>query len=146
MMTCLRASIVLTIGAFNAPQAQSQTTGGIAGTVKDQTGAVVVDAKVTVVSDASGDARKITTDDGGSYAATLLPRGLYRVSITAPRLSGSIVRGCRGSHYGNHRHQSRNWRWEGERILILFDGVADITRNLGGPHDSEGASPVGGQK
>jgi len=83
MMTCLRASIVLAIAAFNAPQAQTQTTGGIAGTVKDQTGAVLVDAKVTVVSDASGEVRKTTTDDGGSYAATLLPPGLYRVSIMA---------------------------------------------------------------
>ena len=36
-----------------------------------------------VVSNASGDQRKLTTDAAGDYAVALLPPGLYRVSITA---------------------------------------------------------------
>ena len=63
--------------------AQSQTTGRIAGTVKDQHGAVITGAKVTVTSLATAEQRKDTTDDAGNYAVLLLPPGTYRVSITA---------------------------------------------------------------
>jgi hypothetical protein len=34
----------------------------------------------------------------------------------------------------------------GERLPILFDGVADVTGNRGGAHDSEGASQMGEQR
>ena len=32
----------------------------------------------------------------------------------------------------------------GERIPILFDGMADVTGDRGGAHDSEGARQMGG--
>src|SRR5262245_4710743 len=63
--------------------AQSQTTGRIAGTVKDQNGAVIAGALVTVVSRATGERRSVTTGDGGNYAVPLLPPGAYNVTITA---------------------------------------------------------------
>ncbi len=63
--------------------AQSQTTGGIAGTVKDPTGAVIIGAQVTVTSLATAERRETTTDDAGNYAVSLLPPGTYRVSVTA---------------------------------------------------------------
>ena len=63
--------------------AQSQTTGGIAGTVRDENGAVIVGAQVTVKSLANGDERKVTTDGEGNYAALLLSPGTYRVSVRA---------------------------------------------------------------
>src|SRR3989442_9944109 len=62
--------------------AQSQTTGRVAGTVKDQNGAVIVGAEVTVVNKATGDERKVTTDGEGNYAVLLLPPGIYRVEVT----------------------------------------------------------------
>jgi hypothetical protein len=84
LMIRLRTFTVLAIAAFCMPQlARSQTTGRIAGTVKDQTGAVLVGAEVRVVSNASGDERKVTTDEVGAYGVALLPPGLYRVSIAA---------------------------------------------------------------
>jgi hypothetical protein len=63
--------------------AQSQTTGRIAGTVKDPNGAVIVGAEVTVTSLATADERKVTTDTDGNYAVPLLSPGTYRVRITA---------------------------------------------------------------
>jgi hypothetical protein len=63
--------------------AQSQTTGRIAGTVRDQTGAVIARAEVTVVSRAIGDERRTTSDETGNYAVSLLPPGTYQVNITA---------------------------------------------------------------
>lgn len=63
--------------------AQSQTTGRIAGTVKDQNGAVLTGAEVTVVSQTTREERKVTTDSAGDYAAPLFPPGIYLLSITA---------------------------------------------------------------
>src|SRR5438132_1357051 len=64
-------------------QAQGPTTGRIDGTVKDQNGAVIVGAEVTVVSKGTGDERKVTTDGEGDYSVPLLPPGTYRVKVTA---------------------------------------------------------------
>src|SRR5262249_19208418 len=63
--------------------AQNQTTGRIAGTIKDPTGAVIAGAEVTVVNRATGDQRIVTTDEQGSYIVPLLPPGIYQVNITA---------------------------------------------------------------
>ena len=64
-------------------RAASQTTGRIAGAVKDQTGGIIVGAEVFVVSKSSGNKRKVMTDESGSYSVPLLPPGLYRVTIRA---------------------------------------------------------------
>jgi hypothetical protein len=63
--------------------AQTPTSGRIAGTVKDQNGAVIVGAEVTVVSRTTGDQRKVTTDTEGNYSVPLLPPGAYRVRVSA---------------------------------------------------------------
>ena len=46
--------------------AQSQTTGRIAGLVKDPSGAVVAQAEVSVTNEATGEERKATSDETGS--------------------------------------------------------------------------------
>src|SRR5215510_5679861 len=68
--------ILLSLSAL----AQSQTTGRIAGTVKDRTGAVITGADVTVVSRGTSDEHKVTTDAAGNYVVSLLPSGVYQVS------------------------------------------------------------------
>src|SRR5213595_3395427 len=62
---------------------QSQTSGRIVGTVKDERGAVIVGAEVTVGSNATAEERKVTTDSEGYYTVLLLPPGTYRVRVTA---------------------------------------------------------------
>ena len=63
--------------------AQTQTTGRIAGTVKDQADALVSGATVTVTNQANGEERIATTDTAGNYAFAFLAPGVYRVRITA---------------------------------------------------------------
>ena len=63
--------------------AQSQTTGRISGTIKDQRGGLIVGAKITVISKATGAERTLTTGNEATYAVPLLPPGIYRVRITA---------------------------------------------------------------
>src|ERR1051325_9812426 len=63
--------------------AQTQTTGRIAGSVRDQSGAFIPHAQVVVVRLTTGEERRTATDMAGNYAVALLPPGGYRVSITA---------------------------------------------------------------
>ena len=65
-------------------QASAQTNKGrIKGTVKDQTGAVVQNAKVTVVNIATNESRDVTTDSDGNYDVPLLEPGTYKLTISA---------------------------------------------------------------
>ena len=56
-------------------------TGDISGTATDASGAVVVGAKVTVKSLASGATRETTTNDEGQFSVPQLEIGSYSVSI-----------------------------------------------------------------
>jgi len=78
----LGAICLLVISAVSA-FAQSQTTGRIAGVVKDEKGAVIAGAGVAVANKATGEERKVATDEAGTYIVPLLPPGLYKVTVTA---------------------------------------------------------------
>jgi hypothetical protein len=67
----------------NLQVAWSQTTGRIAGTVRDPSGAVVAGAAVQCTLLASGEERKVLTDAAGNYSAPLLPVGSYQVTFSA---------------------------------------------------------------
>src|SRR5205085_3963825 len=67
--------------------AQTQTTGRIAGTVKDQNGALIIGAHVKVVNDSTGEQRETATNEDGVYSAAFLPSGRYHVSISATGFS-----------------------------------------------------------
>ncbi len=57
-----------------------QTTGTILGTVRDNTGAVVSGAKVTITETSKGTVQSFTSDESGSYNAPFLIPGTYSVS------------------------------------------------------------------
>src|SRR5215216_6844077 len=74
---------------------QTQTTGRIAGQVKDQAGAIIAGAEVTVVSRATGDERKAITDGAGGYAVPFLSPGDYGVSVTAVGFKKAVFENVR---------------------------------------------------
>src|SRR5215469_13855779 len=60
-----------------------ETTAGVQGTVKDQQGAVVPNATVTVSSSALIGKRSATTDSAGNYHMEQLPPGVYTITVNA---------------------------------------------------------------
>ena len=64
-------------------RAQTTTTGELAGTVTDPSGAVITNASIVLSSLASG-ARQVTqTNSTGAYRFALLPPGSYKISASA---------------------------------------------------------------
>src|SRR4051794_41827890 len=67
-----------------APVAFAQVLyGSIAGTLTDESGAVVPKAVVTVTNASTGLSREATTTDDGYYTIPNLPEGTYDLSVSA---------------------------------------------------------------
>jgi len=64
--------------------AQSITSGGVAGTVTDPSGAAVPGAPVSLISTATGTSNQTTTDSKGDYRFAFTPPGTYTVEVSAP--------------------------------------------------------------
>src|SRR5688572_26950496 len=87
-------ALALIIGA--APSfAQSTTTGGITGSIKDPQGGVVPNATITITNTGTNAAVTATTDSNGGYRVTNLQPGTYRVETTvsgfAPAKAENII-------------------------------------------------------
>ena len=59
------------------------TTGSILGTVRDNSGAAVKGAKVTITEPGKSSASSFITDDDGGYTAAFLIPGTYNISVEA---------------------------------------------------------------
>src|SRR5438445_4285155 len=79
----LQVAAVLIGALFFSANAQTTTVGTISGTVRDQKGAVVPRAEVSIQDERTGIVRTVHSDDNGFYLAESLPAGRYTVS-TAP--------------------------------------------------------------
>jgi outer membrane receptor protein involved in Fe transport len=93
LLICLRLTLLCVIliagGAIAQLSAASivsvvQSPGAVVvGTVTDQTGAVVVNAEVQMLSLASGRQLKTKSDSSGNYEFTGLPSGPYQISVNS---------------------------------------------------------------
>ncbi len=84
MKSFVRSFALLTlIGLISALAYGQAGLGSVSGVVKDQTGAVVANAKVTLVDKETQLTRTGTTDAGGSYDFTALRPGNYQLSVAA---------------------------------------------------------------
>jgi len=90
-LTTLLAAAIL---CFMTPmiQAQTATTGQIAGVVTDPSGAVVVGAKLALTSDA-GVRRGTQSGSNGRYAFPLLDPGAYRLEVSLSGFAPSKLEG-----------------------------------------------------
>ena len=66
---------------LSSPLLSQYTTASLAGTVMDQSGAVVAEATVTIQNIDTGMKRVVTTVQSGSYLFPALPVGSYRLTI-----------------------------------------------------------------
>src|SRR2546423_15467717 len=79
----LQVLVVLLSALFFSAHAQTTTVGTISGTIRDEKGAVVPKAEVSIQGEGTGISRTVNSDDNGFYLANSLPAGRYTVS-TAP--------------------------------------------------------------
>jgi hypothetical protein len=87
VVLCMVVMIAGVVGA------SAQTTqGGIAGTVRDEKGADISGAKITVTNEATGLQREMATEGNGIFRAMALPSGKYEVRAEAPGFSTASVK------------------------------------------------------
>src|ERR1051326_933303 len=67
--------------------------GTISGMVKDPSGAVIVNAKVTVTNTATNTAVEIRSNQSGDYTALSLPAGTYNVRVEAEGFHSAVISG-----------------------------------------------------
>ncbi|WP_420237936.1 carboxypeptidase regulatory-like domain-containing protein [Telmatobacter bradus] len=88
-----------------------ETTGGLQGTVKDPSGAVVPKAKIVVSGSSLIGAKEIISDASGYYRVSNLPSGTYTVSVKAEGFKSS--------------------KREGVTIQVGHQPTVDVTLQLG---------------
>ncbi len=82
---------VLVVVVLTSSTANGQTdTGRIAGTVKDQNGAMVAGATVTARNDRTGDERTATANEQGFYSLPALKASVYTITAAGTDLSGKV--------------------------------------------------------
>jgi len=78
---------------FSSLPLNSQTGGTVSGDVRDESGAVVAGAKVTVTNEGTGVIRSVTTDAAGRYAVPDLIPGSYQIRAEREGFSTAVRTG-----------------------------------------------------
>lgn len=99
-------SLLIATSAFG-----QSTTGAILGLIRDASGSVVANAKVSVINTGTNLRVETQSDAEGNYTAPLLPVGAYAVEVTAPGF--------------------RAYRQEGIRLNVNQQARVDVTLALG---------------
>ncbi len=79
----LFSTIVFLMALFSATLLHAQDSASVTGTVRDQSGASVANAQVTVSAADRGINRETTTNGDGEYSVAALPPGSYDIGVTA---------------------------------------------------------------
>jgi hypothetical protein len=82
-MFAVALALGFTLTTLQLPVYCQETTGGLQGTVKDPSGAVVPRAKVVVTGTSLVGSKELTTDSSGYYRFSNLPPGAYTLTVTA---------------------------------------------------------------
>ena len=86
------AEILMLMAAVLLPSMLSAQidTGSIVGVVRDQSGAVIAGATVTLKNTATGVSRVATTNEGGEYLFAAIIPGVYSVQASAANFESAI--------------------------------------------------------
>ena len=98
-----------------APLALAQDTATLTGTIRDNTGAVIPGASLSIKNTGKGIVRQLKTNSDGEYVAAALPPGQYNVSVT---LTGF-----------------RNYQAQGVILRVAQNARIDITMQVGNAHE-----------
>jgi carboxypeptidase family protein len=90
-----RAFLLAVLSAALGSTVLGQSTAALNGTVTDQTGAVIANAKVVATNQATGIESATQTDVAGAYLLPSLPIGIYRVQVTATGFQSSFISNLR---------------------------------------------------
>lgn len=77
-------SAVVLLGIFSVHALGQTTTGTISGTITDQTGGVIPNAKITVTSTQTGISQTVQSNGSGNYIFSALSVGDYTLAAEAP--------------------------------------------------------------
>src|SRR4051794_6259196 len=84
---CLAAMIIGAGALFG-----QVSTGTITGYVRDSSDAVIVNAKVSIVHQATSERRETMTNERGEFNAPFMRRGEYTVTVTMAGFQGQTIR------------------------------------------------------
>src|SRR6266581_458022 len=98
----LQVAVVLIGALFFSAHAQTTTVGTISGTIRDEKGAVVPRAEVSIQSEGTGISRTVSSDDNGFYLAASMPVGQYTIS-TSPGGFKRTVASAVDLHVGENK-------------------------------------------
>ena len=87
---CAFLFVLLSVLCFSHPVFAQQTTGDIAGTVTDGTGAVLPNVTVTAVSVGTNASRSGVTNDSGAFRIPALSIGSYKVTASAEGFKSAV--------------------------------------------------------
>ncbi|MGH9822556.1 MAG: carboxypeptidase-like regulatory domain-containing protein, partial [Blastocatellia bacterium] len=116
------------IGGITKAQTQI-TTGVIQGTVVDQSGAVIPDAKIEVKSADTNQTRNLTSDTDGRFVFLQLPPGRYTLTVSKQGFT-TIVQENLDLNVGQAISLTMNLKVSGteERVTITASPVIDNTQ------------------
>ncbi|HET9532682.1 MAG TPA: TonB-dependent receptor [Blastocatellia bacterium] len=89
-VSALTSLVLMLCLSLPLPGFAQATTGTIEGTVKDQSGAAISKAKITIKNVETNVSREATTDDGGRYLVPALPLGFYEVKAEHQGFSSQL--------------------------------------------------------
>src|SRR5882724_12711493 len=90
-LRCLLNPLAVAVILLISVTALAQTdTGKIAGTVKDQNGAIVPGANITVTNTRTGEERSAKANDDGMFSVAALKASSYRIIAEVTGLSAKI--------------------------------------------------------
>ena len=93
MLVLLALAVLLVVAGAPATAVAQVTTGTITGTVRDQQGAIVPGATVTIRDQDKGTSRSFVADSQGAYVAPFLIPGSYEIAVEIQGFKKYVRRG-----------------------------------------------------